>query len=156
MPNHVTNSMIFRDFYGTPEMRAIFDDAHLVRCWLDVEAALARAQANLGIIPDAAAVEIKRVALAEAIDLDALREGTVLVGYPILPLVRQLAALCEGEAGRYVHWGATTQDIMDTALALRLRISSLRPSVTPSLASPATTGRRLRLGCTRRRRGSVW
>ena len=49
-----------------------------------------------------AAEEIKRVALAEAIDLDALREGTVLVGYPILPLVRQLAALCEGEAGGYV------------------------------------------------------
>ena len=121
MPNHVTDSMIFRDIYGTPEMRAIFDDAHLVGCWLDVEAALARAQASLGIIPEAAAVEIKRVALAESIDLDALREGTVLVGYPILPLVRQLAALCEGEAGRYVHWGATTQDIMDTANVLQLR-----------------------------------
>ena len=59
MPNHVTDSMIFRDLYGTPEMRAIFDDAHLVQRWLDVEAALARAQAGLGIIPEAAAVEIE-------------------------------------------------------------------------------------------------
>jgi 3-carboxy-cis,cis-muconate cycloisomerase len=102
-------------------MRAIYDDAHLVQCWLDVEAALARAQARLRIVPEAAAEEISQKASAEAIDLDALREGTNLVGYPILPLVRQLAGLCEGEAGRYVHWGATTQDIMDTANVLQLR-----------------------------------
>jgi len=121
MPVHVTDSLVFRDLYSTPEMRAIFDDAHLVQCWLDVEAALARAQARLGIIPEAAATEIGHKATAGAIDLDALREGTNLVGYPILPLVRQLAALCEGDAGRYVHWGATTQDIMDTANVLQLR-----------------------------------
>lgn len=121
MPAHVVDSRIFRDLYGTTEMRAIFDDTHLVGCWLEVESALARAQASLRIIPEAAAEEISRRASAEAIDLDALREGTDLVGYPILPLVRQLAALCEGEAGRYVHWGATTQDIMDTANVLQLR-----------------------------------
>ncbi len=121
MPVHVTDSLVYRDLYGTPEMRAIYDDAYLVQCWLDVEAALARAQARLRIVPDAAAEEISRKASAEAIDLDALREGTVLVGYPILPLVRQLVALCEGEMGRYVHWGATTQDIMDTANVLQLR-----------------------------------
>jgi 3-carboxy-cis,cis-muconate cycloisomerase len=121
MPVHVTDSRIFRDLYGTPEMRAIFDDAHLVKRWLQVEAALARAQAGLGFIPEAAAEEISRQASAEAIDFDALREGTDLVGYPILPLVRQLAALCEADAGRYVHWGATTQDIMDTANVLQLR-----------------------------------
>jgi 3-carboxy-cis,cis-muconate cycloisomerase len=121
MPVHVIDSRIFRDLYGTPEMRAIFDDTHLVKRWLDVEAALARAQAALGIIPEAAAEEISRQASAEAIDFDALREGTDLVGYPILPLVRQLAALCEADAGRYVHWGATTQDIMDTANVLQLR-----------------------------------
>jgi 3-carboxy-cis,cis-muconate cycloisomerase len=121
MPVHVIDSRIFRDLYGTPEMRAIFDDTNLVKRWLDVEAALARAQAGLGFIPEAAAEEISRQASAEAIDFDALREGTDLVGYPILPLVRQLAALCEADAGRYVHWGATTQDIMDTANVLQLR-----------------------------------
>lgn len=121
MPAHVTDSLIFRDLYATPEMQAVFDDIHLVQCWLDVEAALARAEARLGVIPSTAAVEISRKATAQAIDLNALREGTNLVGYPILPLVRQLAALCEGDAGRYVHWGATTQDIMDTANVLQLR-----------------------------------
>ena len=121
MPVHVTDSVIFRDFYSTEEMRAIFNDSHLVSCWLEVETALARAQAKLGIIPESAAQEINRQAQAEAIDFAALNQGTRLVGYPILPLVRQLAALCEGEAGRYVHWGATTQDIMDTANVLQLR-----------------------------------
>lgn len=120
MPVHVTDSLIFRDFYSTAEMHAIFDDRNLVQCWLDVEAALARAQAQLDIIPAAAAVDITNQARAEIVDWEALREGTVLVGYPILPLVRQLAAAA-GEAGRYVHWGATTQDIMDTANVLQLR-----------------------------------
>jgi 3-carboxy-cis,cis-muconate cycloisomerase len=121
MPAHVTDSLVFRDMYSTPEMRAIFDDEHLVTCWLKVEAALATAQSRLGIIPPAAAEEINRQASAQAVDFDALREGTNLVGYPILPLVRQLAALCQGDAGRYVHWGATTQDIMDTANVLQMR-----------------------------------
>jgi 3-carboxy-cis,cis-muconate cycloisomerase len=121
MAAHVIDSRIYRDFYSTEEMRAIFDDLHLVQCWLDVEAALARAQAGLGIVPADAAAEITRQARAEAIDLESLREGMNLVGYPILSLVRQLAALCDGESGQYVHWGATTQDIMDTANVLQLR-----------------------------------
>lgn len=115
------DSSIFRDMYTTPEMSAIFDARQQVQYWLDVEAALARAQARLGLIPASAAEEINRRARVEAIDMEALRNGTNLVGYPILPLVRQLAALCEGEAGGYVHWGATTQDIMDTATVLQLR-----------------------------------
>lgn len=121
MPTHVTDSLIFRDFFSTDEMRAIFEDRRLVQYWLDVEAALARVEARLGIIPPGAGEEISRKAVAEGIDLDRLRRGTNLVGYPILTLVQQLAARCEGEAGRYVHWGATTQDIMDTAAVLQLR-----------------------------------
>ena len=121
MPVHVTDSAIFQAFYSTEPMRNIFDDSHLVQCWLDVEAALARAQAKLDIIPESAAREINHQAKAQAIDFEALGRGTSLVGYPILPLVRQLAGLCKGEAGRYVHWGATTQDIMDTANVLQLR-----------------------------------
>lgn len=121
MPSHATDSMIFRDFFGTAEMRAVFDDHTLVQFWLDVEAALARVQARLGIIPEDAASEIDRQADVEMVDFDKLHEETNLVGYPILPLVRQLAAACTGEAGNYVHWGATTQDIMDTANVLQLR-----------------------------------
>ncbi len=121
MSTHVTDSLIFRDLYSTPAMGAVFQDRHLVQCWLDVEAALARAQARLSIIPPSAAEEISLKARVDLIDLESLRQGTRLVGYPILPLVRQLVALCEGGAGRYVHWGATTQDIMDTANVLQLR-----------------------------------
>ncbi len=78
MPVHVTDSVIFRDFYSTAQMRVIFDDSHLVQCWLDVESALAQAQAKLGIIPDTAAKEISRQAMAKSIDLEALRWETNL------------------------------------------------------------------------------
>jgi 3-carboxy-cis,cis-muconate cycloisomerase len=121
MPTHVTDSLIFRNFYSTDAMRALFDDRHLVQCWLDTEAALARAQAGLQIIPASAADEITRQAQAEQIDFEQLRQSMNLVGYPIVGLVKQLASLCTGDAGRYVHWGATTQDIMDTGNVLQLR-----------------------------------
>ena len=100
MPSHVTDSLIFGDFYSTEAMRAVFDDRHLVACWLATEAALARAQAGLGIIPAEAAHEISRQASAGQIDLAKLRQSTNLVGYPIVGLVKQLSASCAGEAGR--------------------------------------------------------
>jgi 3-carboxy-cis,cis-muconate cycloisomerase len=113
--------MIFQDFYGTEKMRKVFSDRCLVQYWLDVEAALARAQSRVGLIPAKAAVEITRAARVDSIDLEALRTGSNLVGYPILPLVRQLSVLCNQDSAGYVHWGATTQDIMDTATVLQLR-----------------------------------
>jgi 3-carboxy-cis,cis-muconate cycloisomerase len=117
----VFDSALYRDMFGTAEMRAVFSDGgFLARC-LDVEAALARAQASLGLIPPAAAREISDKAKPGVLDLERLKRETEVVGYPILPLVKQLAAACAGEAGRYVHWGATTQDIMDSALVLQLR-----------------------------------
>jgi 3-carboxy-cis,cis-muconate cycloisomerase len=82
--------------------------------------ALAKAEARVGVIPQAAAEEIARCADASRLDVELLRQETDLVGYPILPVVHQLVKQC-GEAGRYVHWGATTQDIMDTAVVLQLR-----------------------------------
>lgn len=121
MPVHVTDSLIFRDFYSTETMRGFFEDRYLVQCWLDTEAALARAQSRLKLIPAAAAAEISKQAKADLIDLDQLRQSTNLVGYPIVGLVKQLAARCAGDAGRYVHWGATTQDIMDTGNVLQVR-----------------------------------
>ena len=82
--------------------------------------ALAAAEASVGVIPKDAAEAIKRLARAEAIDLAKLKAETDLVGYPIVGVVHQLAKQC-GDAGRYVHWGATTQDIMDTATVLQIR-----------------------------------
>jgi 3-carboxy-cis,cis-muconate cycloisomerase len=82
--------------------------------------ALAAAEAKAGVIPKDAADAIGRLARADAIDVAKLKAETDLVGYPIVGVVHQLARQC-GEAGRYVHWGATTQDIMDTATVLQVR-----------------------------------
>nr|MCU0510764.1 lyase family protein [Anaerolineae bacterium] len=107
--------------FGTDELRSIFSDVAQLQRWLDFEAALARAEAAEGLVPLDAAAEITRKARAELIDLDALREGVNFTGHPLISLVRQLAALCEGDAGGYVHWGATTQDVTDTGLMLQAK-----------------------------------
>ncbi len=122
-PSSSTNaidSVLYRDAFGTPAMRAIFADHALIARYVAVEVALARAEARCGVIPADAAREIAAKANAATLDLDRMRRETDNVGYPILPLVHQLAAQC-GEAGRWLHWGATTQDIMDTAVVLQLR-----------------------------------
>ena len=116
----VLDSMLFRDAFGTPAMREVFSDYALISRYVEVEIALAKAEARCGVIPQAAADAIAARTDVAALDFDALRRETDIVGYPILPLVRQMARQC-GEAGRYVHWGATTQDIMDSALVLQLR-----------------------------------
>jgi 3-carboxy-cis,cis-muconate cycloisomerase len=115
------DSAIFGGLFTTAAMRAVFADEARLQRMLDVEAALARAQARLGLIPAAAAVEITTKARLERFDLEAIRRGTELAGYPIVPLVKALGEACEGDAGRYVHWGATTQDIVDSALVLQIR-----------------------------------
>src|SRR5262245_59615848 len=101
-------------------MREIFSDHALIRRCIEVEIALARAEAACGVIPAEAAEQIATCCNFEALDLDLLRHETENVGYPILPLVHQLVKQC-GEAGRYLHWGATTQDIMDTANVFQVR-----------------------------------
>jgi 3-carboxy-cis,cis-muconate cycloisomerase len=118
------DSVLFRDAFGTPAMREVFSDQKLIARYIEVEVALARAQARCGVIPADAAEVIARESRLERIDFDHMRHETDIVGYPILPLVHQLVAMCgagEGGAGRYVHWGATTQDIMDTANVLQVR-----------------------------------
>jgi 3-carboxy-cis,cis-muconate cycloisomerase len=121
----VLQSALFADMFGTQAMRDAFGDMAFLKNCVIVEAALARAQARLGIVPETAAAAISQAADAivsgrEALDLARLKRETETVGYPILPLVRQLAELA-GEGGRYLHWGATTQDIMDSAVVLQIR-----------------------------------
>ena len=116
----VIDSILFRDAFGTPAMRAVFSDQQMVQRYLDVEVALAKAEAQVGVILQDAADTIARESRLDRIDFDHMREETDIVGYPILPLVHQMVAMC-GDAGRYVHWGATTQDIMDTAVSLQVR-----------------------------------
>ncbi|MDR3438359.1 3-carboxy-cis,cis-muconate cycloisomerase [Telmatospirillum sp.] len=116
----VVDSILYRDAFGTPQIREIFSDFALISRYIEVEVALARAEAKCGVIPADAAKEIAARSDFDKLDLDRLRHETEIVGYPILPLVHQLVEMC-GEAGRYVHWGATTQDIMDTAVVLQIR-----------------------------------
>jgi len=120
MPSTVFDSAIFRDAFGSPAMRAVFSDQATIARYTEVEVALAIAEARAGVIPQEAADTIRQLARAETIDVAKLKAETDLVGYPIVGLVHQLARQC-GEAGRYIHWGATTQDIMDTATVLQVR-----------------------------------
>jgi 3-carboxy-cis,cis-muconate cycloisomerase len=120
MPSTVLDSDIFKDMFGTAEMRAVFSDDNLIKCCVDAEVALAVAQGRLGVIPQDAADAIARLAPSITIDRALLKQVAENVGYPILGLVRQLSEKL-GDAGRYVHWGATTQDIVDTATILQVR-----------------------------------
>jgi 3-carboxy-cis,cis-muconate cycloisomerase len=120
MASTVFDSALFRDMFGTEAMRAVFDDRALVARYVEVEVALARAESRVGVIPSDAGAAIARAAAGVQLDFDRLKRETDNVGYPILPVVAQLSALC-GDAGRYIHWGATTQDIMDTATVLQMR-----------------------------------
>ncbi|MHB1501643.1 MAG: class-II fumarase/aspartase family protein [Candidatus Dormibacteria bacterium] len=101
-------------------MGAIFSAERTAEYWLVAERALGRAQAEVGIITEAEAADIERAATLDSVELERLWQQTRVVGYPILPLVRTIAShLPNGRDGR-VHYGATTQDIMDTGLALQL------------------------------------
>jgi 3-carboxy-cis,cis-muconate cycloisomerase len=105
-------------------MRAICDDATVLQRMLDFEAALARAEAATGVIPKAAAEPIARACKVSSFDLAALAEAAPRSGNLAIPLVRALTAEVaesDPEAARYVHWGATSQDVIDTAAMLTLR-----------------------------------
>jgi 3-carboxy-cis,cis-muconate cycloisomerase len=121
MPATALDSSIFRDIFGTAAMRQVFSDENRVQRYLDIEAALARAQAQLGIIPKDAAAEIGRHCSVGAYDFDLLKKQTERIGYPVLPVVQQLVKKCRDGLGEWCHWGATTQDITDTATVLQIR-----------------------------------
>src|SRR5271166_4762276 len=115
-----SDSPIFGTLYGSDRMRAVFDERAFLQRMLDVEAALARAQGRLGIIPSEAAEAISLAARVENLKSDELAASVRNVGYPVVGVVKGLSRAA-GEAGRWTHWGATTQDIMDTALVLQIR-----------------------------------
>ena len=115
------DGQVWGTLYGTDAMRAAMGERAMLAAMLRVEAALARAEARLGIVPQAAADAIAAAAEVDRLDLSALAAATRNTGYPVVGLVRQLSALAGPEAGRWTHWGATTQDILDTALVLALR-----------------------------------
>ena len=121
MTSTVIDSIVFRHIFSSESMRQVFSDENRVQCYLDIEAALARVQARLGLIPQRAADEITAKCTLDIIDMDKLKSKTELIGYPVLPVVQQLVAACSDHLGEYCHWGATTQDITDTATIMQIR-----------------------------------
>ena len=121
MASTAIDSATFRDIFSSEAMRRVFSDEHRVQCYLDIEAALARAQAALGLIPQRAADEITAKCTLSSIDMARLKTQTELIGYPVLPVMQQLVAACSDRLGEYCHWGATTQDITDTATIMQTR-----------------------------------
>ena len=115
------DSAIFCDIFSTPQVRQIFSDEARTGYCLEIEAALARVQARLRIIPEHAAREIVRQCRIENIDFARLKKQTERIGYPILGIVQQIVDLCADGLGEWCHWGATTQDITDTAAILQVR-----------------------------------
>ena len=120
MSSTAFDSAILGNLFSTEAMRQIFSDHNRIKLYLDIEAALARVEGRLGIIPAEAAAEIQRQAIVENIDFEKLGSRTELAGSPIIPLIDQLAERC-GTHGQYCHWGATTQDITDTATVMQIR-----------------------------------
>jgi 3-carboxy-cis,cis-muconate cycloisomerase len=142
MPATLLDSAIFRDIFTTAEMRDVFSDERRTGCYLEIEAALARVQGRLGIIPPEAAREIDAKCKVENIDFARLKQQTERIGYPILGVVQQIVALCKDGLGEWCHWGATTQDITDTATVMQIRtalelIERDMQAITASLADLA-------------------
>ena len=99
-------------------MKDMFAERNIYQAYLDVEAALARAQAQLGVIPQSAADKISSSAQIDLLDIDAIHEGLRISGHPLVPIIWELDRVCGEEAGGYIHWGATTQNITQTAKLL--------------------------------------
>src|SRR3569832_994681 len=121
MSAYVIDSALFTDQFSTAALREIFSDEQTVQGWLDVEAGLARVQARMGIIPREAAAEICAKARVENIDLAELKREMDRTSHPIVPLLRAMKKVCAGDAAEYIHWGATTQDIVDTGTVLQVK-----------------------------------
>ncbi|KPI41045.1 uncharacterized protein AB675_7991 [Cyphellophora attinorum] len=120
----VQDSLIFGNILSTPESARIWNDQTRTQYYLDFEAALAKAQAELDIIPRKAADLIVAHCRVEKLDFNELKKATELIGYPILGVVKQLVKQVndvEAGLGEYAHWGATTQDVTDTATVLQIR-----------------------------------
>ena len=115
------DSKIFGPLFGDSEINELLTDEAYVRALVEVEIALARAETRLAIIPSSAGEQISNAAQWNKIDLAVLAQGTARSGVPIIALVQELRKAVGREAAPYVHWGATTQDIMDTAWVLQLR-----------------------------------
>ncbi len=109
--------------YGTPEMRNVWESENKLQKMLEVEAALAKAEAELNLIPKEAAEEISNKASTKYVTVERVAEIERQTNHDIASIVKALAEVCEGDAGEYVHFGATSNDIIDTSQSLLFKDS---------------------------------
>jgi adenylosuccinate lyase len=119
--SHIIDSEFYGRRYSTPATRRIFCDHCRFQRWLDVEAALAQAEADLGIIPAEAAAAISKAAQVQLLDLHQVQQEIQRTGHSLVGLLRVFQSVCAGDSGEYIHYGATTQDIQDTGQSLEMR-----------------------------------
>src|SRR6201990_656302 len=139
-------SPLLAPMLSSAPMRAVCDDATMLQHMLDFEAALARAEAAAGVIPESAAGPITAASKADGFDRAALAEAATRSGNLAIPLVKALTARVaesDKDAARYVHWGATSQDVIDTAtmLSLRAGIDALNADLDRAIAGFAGLAR---------------
>lgn len=121
MSVHFIDNTVFGDSVGTAEMRQIFSESSSFQRWLDVEVALAKAQASIEMIPAEAAQVIAAKADVSLIDLEAVKAHGKRTGHSLLGVLAEFRRVIAHDHARYLHFGATTQDIIDTALMLQVR-----------------------------------
>ena len=121
MASGVFDDALLKHLWSSDEVRAIFSDRNRVQKWYDFEAALALDQAALGIIPKDAADEIAAKAKAENVDIEAIAAEIRRIKHPLVPALKALQQLCKSGLGEYIHFGPTTQDVLDTGAVLQIR-----------------------------------
>ena len=121
MASGVFDMALQRDLWSTAELREIFGEQARVQRWFDYEAALALAQASLGLVPEAAAREIAQRAREGVIDVERIGAEARVARHPLVPALRALARRCGGDNAQWLHHGPTTQDVLDTGTVLQLR-----------------------------------
>jgi len=121
MASGVFDDALIKHLWSTDELRAIFSDANRVQKWYDFEAALALEQAELGIIPRAAAQDIAAKAKVGNVDIEAIAAEIRRIKHPLVPALKAVEKLCRDGHGEYIHFGPTTQDALDTGTMLQIK-----------------------------------
>jgi adenylosuccinate lyase len=121
MASGVFDDALLKHLWSSDEVRAIFSDRNRVQKWYDFEAALALDQAALGIIPKDAADEIAAKAKVENVDIEAIAAEIRRIKHPLVPALKAVQQLCKSGLGEYIHFGPTTQDVLDTGVVLQIR-----------------------------------
>ncbi len=117
----ILENLLYISEFESKEVEGIFSETNRLQRWMDVESALAKVQGELGLIPSSASKAIQDTAKISLIDIALLKDEIIKTGHSLVPLLTAWKSICDSDTSQYLHYGATTQDIQDTALALECR-----------------------------------